>query len=150
MRVHHDDDASKCAKKAPQPGGARGLDSQAGRPERASVYWRGNLALPEPAAVSQDAMHLPPGDISPLLASLRYRLELRLTACGIELDWAVDVLGPAADAGEGAGHWREVENSQPAGAQRCRTLVGVTIIQHGRDISDRAPVASDHPLVPWF
>jgi glucose-6-phosphate-specific signal transduction histidine kinase len=38
-------------------------------------------------------MHLPPGDISPLLASLRYRLELRLTACGIELDWAVDVRG---------------------------------------------------------
>ena len=119
-------------------------------PERSGAYRRRNLGSPEPAADSLDAMHLSPGDNTALLANLRYRLEPCLKACGIELDWAVDAPGPVADAGEGAGHWRAVENSQPAGAQRCRTLVGVTIIQHGRDISDRAPVASDHPLVPGF
>jgi signal transduction histidine kinase len=44
--------------------------------------------------LSIDAMHLPPGDITALLANLRYRLEPRLKACGIELEWAVDALEP--------------------------------------------------------
>ena len=34
--------------------------------------------------------------VTALLANLRYRLEPRLTACGIELDWAVDALEPVA------------------------------------------------------
>lgn len=41
-----------------------------------------------------DAMHLPPGDVTALLASLRYRLEPRLKACGVELLWEVDLLDP--------------------------------------------------------
>jgi signal transduction histidine kinase len=44
--------------------------------------------------LSIDAMHLPPGDVTALLANLRYRLEPRLKACGIELEWAVDALEP--------------------------------------------------------
>ena len=44
--------------------------------------------------LSIDAMHLPPGDITALLANLRYRLEPRLKACGIELEWVVDALEP--------------------------------------------------------
>lgn len=51
--------------------------------------------------LSIDAMHLPLGDITALLANLRYRLEPRLKACGVELEWAVDALVPLAwlDAG---------------------------------------------------
>jgi signal transduction histidine kinase len=52
--------------------------------------------------LSIDAMHLPPGDITALLANLRYRLEPRLKACGIELEWAVDALEPLAGLDAGA------------------------------------------------
>jgi len=40
--------------------------------------------------LSIDSIHLPPGDVGALLAALRYRLEPRLAAAGIELQWAVD------------------------------------------------------------
>lgn len=39
-----------------------------------------------------DTLHLPPGDITTLLANLRYRLEPRLKASGIVLSWHVDEL----------------------------------------------------------
>ena len=39
-----------------------------------------------------DAIHLPPGDVTALLANLRYRLEPRLVASGIALVWDVDML----------------------------------------------------------
>ena len=42
--------------------------------------------------LSIDAINLPPGDITSLLANLRYRLEPRLAASGIELQWDVDLL----------------------------------------------------------
>ncbi|MFM7330839.1 MAG: histidine kinase, partial [Brachymonas sp.] len=42
--------------------------------------------------LSIDAMHLQAGDITALLANLRYRLEPRLQRSGIELEWAVDLL----------------------------------------------------------
>jgi signal transduction histidine kinase len=41
-----------------------------------------------------DAMHLPPGDVTALLANLRYRLEPRLRASDIELQWDVDLIEP--------------------------------------------------------
>lgn len=41
-----------------------------------------------------DAMHLPPGDVTALLANLRYRLEPRLRASDIELQWGVDLIDP--------------------------------------------------------
>lgn len=41
-----------------------------------------------------DAMHLPAGDVTGLLANLRYRLEPRLAAAGIELSWDVDLVEP--------------------------------------------------------
>jgi len=44
--------------------------------------------------LSIDAMNLPPGDINALLANMRYRLEPRFLACGIDLKWDVDVLEP--------------------------------------------------------
>jgi signal transduction histidine kinase len=52
--------------------------------------------------LSIDAMTLPPGDITALLANLRYRLEPRLKACGIELEWAVDGLAPLTRLDAGA------------------------------------------------
>jgi len=42
--------------------------------------------------LSIDAMNLPPGDITALLANLRYRLEPRFKASDIELQWDVDLL----------------------------------------------------------
>ena len=46
--------------------------------------------------LSIDAMNLPPGDITALLANLRYRLQPRFIASDIELHWDVDLL-PALD-----------------------------------------------------
>lgn len=42
--------------------------------------------------LSIDAMNLPLGDLTSLLANLRYRLEPRLKAAGIELSWGVEQL----------------------------------------------------------
>lgn len=39
-----------------------------------------------------DAMHLAPGDVTALLANLRYRLEPRFSAMGISMVWDVDLL----------------------------------------------------------
>lgn len=39
--------------------------------------------------LSVDAMHLPPGDVTSMLANLRYRLNSRLKHAGIELFWKV-------------------------------------------------------------
>ncbi len=39
--------------------------------------------------LSIDALHLPPGDITALLANLRYRLEPRFRTMGLALEWAV-------------------------------------------------------------
>jgi signal transduction histidine kinase len=43
-----------------------------------------------------DGMNLPPGDITVLLANLRYRLEPRLKSSDIELQWDVEPLEPLA------------------------------------------------------
>lgn len=42
--------------------------------------------------LSIDSMHLPPGDVTALLANLRYRLEPRFSAMGMALQWDVDLL----------------------------------------------------------
>ena len=42
--------------------------------------------------LSIDALNLPPGDITALLANLRYRLEPRFRAMGLTLEWAVILL----------------------------------------------------------
>jgi signal transduction histidine kinase len=42
--------------------------------------------------LSIDAMHLQAGDVTALLANMRYRLEPRLKSSGIELQWAVQML----------------------------------------------------------
>jgi signal transduction histidine kinase len=41
-----------------------------------------------------DSMHLPAGDVTALLANLRYRLEPRFAASDIELRWDVDLIEP--------------------------------------------------------
>jgi signal transduction histidine kinase len=41
-----------------------------------------------------DSMNLPPGDVTALLANLRYRLEPRFAASDIELQWDVDLIAP--------------------------------------------------------
>jgi signal transduction histidine kinase len=44
--------------------------------------------------LSIDALNLPSGDITALLANLRYRLEPRLKASDIDLSWEVDKIAP--------------------------------------------------------
>lgn len=44
--------------------------------------------------LSIDAIHLVPGEVTELLANLRYRLGPRFKAMGIELQWDVDLLPP--------------------------------------------------------
>jgi signal transduction histidine kinase len=44
--------------------------------------------------LSIDAMNMPPGDITALLANMRYRLEPRLKAAEIQLQWSVDLIEP--------------------------------------------------------
>lgn len=46
--------------------------------------------------LSIDAMNLPPGDVTGLLAGLRYRLEPRFAASDVELQWHVDALDAVA------------------------------------------------------
>jgi len=46
-----------------------------------------------------DALSMPPGDVNALLASLRYRLQRRIEAAGLDLSWDVDLL-PHWGAGE--------------------------------------------------
>jgi len=46
--------------------------------------------------LSIDALNLPAGDITALLANLRYRLEPRFKASDIELQWDVDLIVPLA------------------------------------------------------
>ena len=46
--------------------------------------------------LSIDAMNLSPGDVTALLANLRYRLEPRFKASDIELQWDVDLVLPLA------------------------------------------------------
>lgn len=52
--------------------------------------------------LSIDAIHLPPGDVTALLANLRYRLEPRFAASDIELQWDVDLVEPIARLDAGA------------------------------------------------
>ncbi|HMN22354.1 MAG TPA: sensor histidine kinase [Ottowia sp.] len=52
--------------------------------------------------LSIDALHLDPGDVTTLLANLRYRLEPRLQAAGIALEWDVALLQPLARLDDGA------------------------------------------------
>ena len=44
--------------------------------------------------LSIDAMHLSAGDVTGLLANLRYRLDSRLSAADIALSWDVDLIAP--------------------------------------------------------
>ncbi|MDP1687956.1 sensor histidine kinase [Hydrogenophaga sp.] len=44
--------------------------------------------------LSIDALNLPPGDVTALLANLRYRLEPRFQASDIALRWAVELIEP--------------------------------------------------------
>ncbi|MBK8071460.1 MAG: histidine kinase [Ramlibacter sp.] len=46
--------------------------------------------------LSIDSMNLPAGDVTALLANLRYRLEPRLGVSDIELKWDVDLIEPVA------------------------------------------------------
>ncbi|MCJ0761995.1 sensor histidine kinase [Variovorax terrae] len=52
--------------------------------------------------LSIDAMNLPAGDVTALLANLRYRLEPRFAASDIELQWDVDLLDPLQGLDAGA------------------------------------------------
>ncbi|AMO25294.1 hypothetical protein UC35_06360 [Ramlibacter tataouinensis] len=69
----------------------RQLQSQSTQPAQVVVTLRDAL---EQLKLSIDAMSLPEGDVTALLAGLRYRLEPRLVASGIQLAWEVEEIVP--------------------------------------------------------
>jgi signal transduction histidine kinase len=75
----------------------RQLESGKADPEQVLQTLRDSL---EQLKLSIDAMNLPPGDVTALLAGLRYRLEPRFAASDVELQWHVDELAavPGFDA----------------------------------------------------
>lgn len=64
----------------------RQLQSGRSNPEDVLLTLRDSL---DQLKLSIDALNLPPGDITALLANLRYRLEPRFRAMGLALEWAV-------------------------------------------------------------
>lgn len=50
--------------------------------------------------LSIDAIHLPPGDVTMVLANVRYRFEQRLREAGIALHWNVQAIEPLARLGD--------------------------------------------------
>lgn len=71
----------------------RQLESGKARNDEVLLTLRDSL---DQIKLSIDAMHLPAGDVTGLLANLRYRLEPKLSAAGIELHWDVDWIAPLA------------------------------------------------------
>lgn len=69
----------------------RQLQSGRARDEDVLLTLRGSL---DQLKLTIDAMHLPHGDVTALLANLRYRLEPRFSASDVELQWAVDLIDP--------------------------------------------------------
>jgi signal transduction histidine kinase len=66
---------------------------ESGRADREQVLQTLRDSLDQ-LKLSIDAMHLPPGDVTALLANLRYRLEPRFAALDVQLQWHVDDLAP--------------------------------------------------------
>ena len=66
---------------------------QSGRVDRAEVLLTLRDSLDQ-LKLSIDAMSMPPGDVTALLANMRYRLGPRFAASDIELEWDVDLLAP--------------------------------------------------------
>ena len=69
----------------------RQLQSGRATNEDVLLTLRGSL---DQLKLSIDTMNLPPGDITALLANLRYRLEPRFSALNIELQWDVELIEP--------------------------------------------------------
>lgn len=64
-----------------------------GRASRTQLREHANAALDE-LRMAVDAMQTVDGDLATVLATLRYRLQPRLAATGIQVDWHVDELPP--------------------------------------------------------
>lgn len=64
-----------------------------GRTDRAELQEHASAALDE-LRMAVDAMQPVNGDLATVLATLRYRLQPRLVAAGIEVDWQVEALPP--------------------------------------------------------
>ena len=67
----------------------RQLESGAAPAEEVAATLRESL---DHLKLSIDAMNLPSGDVNALLASLRYRLQRRISQAGLTVDWQVDEL----------------------------------------------------------
>ena len=98
LRDMHDGVGSHISSAIRQLQLGQGMENRGGRDE---VLLTLRDALDQ-LKLSIDAMNLPPGDITALLANLRYRLEPRLAASGIALQWDVDLLPVVARLDAGA------------------------------------------------
>jgi signal transduction histidine kinase len=71
----------------------RQLESGRAEPEQVLQTLRDSL---DQLKLSIDVIHLPPGDVTALLANLRYRLEPRFAALDLQLQWHVDEVAPVS------------------------------------------------------
>jgi len=76
--------------------GLLSLIRKGGRTNRAQLQEHANAALDE-LRMAVDSMQPVNGDLATVLATLRYRLQPRLVAMGIEVDWQVEELPTMAD-----------------------------------------------------
>ena len=79
---------------------------QSGKASQAEVLYTLRDSL-DHLKLSMDALHLLPGDVTALLANLRYRLTPRFAALDIELCWDVDALEPLTRLDGAAEVWHE-------------------------------------------
>lgn len=84
--------------------------------------------------LSIDALNVDPGDVTALLANLRYRLEPRLRAAGIELQWLVDDIAPRAGLDDkGMRHLQFVVYEALANVLQHAQATTVVVQAHMRD-----------------
>ena len=84
--------------------------------------------------LSIDALNVDPGDVTALLANLRYRLEPRLRAAGIELQWLVDDIAPRAGLDDkGMRHLQFVVYEALANVLQHAQATTVVVQAHVRD-----------------
>lgn len=130
---------------------------------QAEIARQARLALDE-LHMAVDAMRPVEGDLAVVLGNLRYRLDSRLRAAGLEVVWDVEPLPPLPRLGPAAvtqlqrivleaitnvvrhAGARRLQLSARAAAQGGRLRITVSVADDGRGLDAAAPAGSGHGL----
>lgn len=104
--------------------------------------------------LSIDSLNLAPGDVTALLANLRYRLEPRLREAGLELHWLVDDIPPVSGLDDKAmRHLQFVVYGALANvlqhAQANRVTVQAQVLEHGVRLAVSDNGVGFDATAPW-